>query len=449
MLVTHQYKNTKIQKEIDRDASLILGNNLGNYLYLAGQNKTKYQGFFYADCVDRKMENEKNALEIYKVIDEINILGEGDVVGIKNKFFKAEKERESKLIEEYFLPDDCNSLCFRTNKKVKAEIILDVRHPYNLNGAGKFYSIEIKEDCALIKFAKDTSGQKNILENKEEFILYVAIKTDQDKYKKLEKFFSKYYKKDQERNSYPWNVFVYKALEMEFERAVFSISRNPDDAVKEAEMVFNNFEKFQNKKKSVVYKKLKPLKVSDTEIKMAHLSAQNSLLTMIVENKSVKGEYAGLPWFFQFWSRDEAISLLEICKLDRKLAEHIILSQLDAISYDGQIPNLRSCKLKDKNVKSADALGWLADRILKIINKNELPEDLKIDIAEVFEQVVSSLIQNKTDDDLAMNLKNETWMDSIERSGARIEIQAGRLRIYDLIYNLTKNDQYKIFNTKF
>ena len=75
MKITHQYKNKKIQKEISRDAGLILGNNLGNYFYLTNKEETKYQGFFYADG-----KKDKDKLTVYKIIDQIRILAPENLV---------------------------------------------------------------------------------------------------------------------------------------------------------------------------------------------------------------------------------------------------------------------------------------------------------------------------------------------------------------------------------
>ncbi len=218
MQITHQYKNTKIIKKAVNGTGLVLGNDLGNYFYMTDEKESRYQGFFYASG-----KNYKYELEIYKIIDQINILDKGKLDEIKNNFFEVEKTYESGIIEKYFLPNGYNSICLKANKKVKAEIILDIRHPYDSRRMGRFYEIEIKKDCVLIKFTKKRDWSEDGFGDKKEFTLYLAVKTDQDKYKKIGEFFSKYYQKDYERNSYPWDRFVYKAIGIEFEKVVFSV----------------------------------------------------------------------------------------------------------------------------------------------------------------------------------------------------------------------------------
>jgi glycogen debranching enzyme len=439
MKITHQYKNTKIQKDSDRNTGLILGNNFGNYFYLTNGDETRYQGFFYTDG-----KKDKNELAVYKTIDQINILGTSKITEIKNSFFEVERKYDNNLSEKYFMPDGYNSLCVKTNKKARAEIILDMRYPYDLRKMGRIYDIEIRRDYALVKFTKQRDLNEDGINGKKEYTLYLAIKTDRYNYEKIGEFFFKHYKKDEDRNSYPYDRFVFKGLEIEFENAVFSVADTRQKALDEAKYISDNFEKLREKTKCDIYEKIKFKNIGDKEIEMAYLCAKNSINTLLVKNNNKKGAYAGLPWFFQFWHRDEAISILQIYKLNKNLAQEIILSQLERISDDGQILKRRFYGDEAEKLHSADALGWLANEIFKISANYKLAKDFEMDIVKGFEKAVSNLIQGKTINDLADGSKNETWMDTLNRNGARIEIQAGRLRIYNFLHKLTKNDQYKI-----
>ncbi len=440
MKIVNKYKNIKIIKEVEVGTGLVLGNNLGNYFYLTDSEESRYQGFFYANG-----RNYKNELEVYKVIDGINIIERGEVDEVENNFFEVERKFKSGISEKYFLPDGFSSLCVQTNKKVSAQVVLDARHPYDSRELGRFYDIKFTKDCILIRFIKNRDESEDAGDgNKKEFTLYLAIKTDKNKFEKIEKFVSKYYQKDFKRNSSPYNRFVYKAINIEFKKAVFSVAKTPKKAIEEAKEVFKNFRKLSDKGRDL-YKKLEIPKITDEEIKMACLCAQNSVYTMMVENNNKKGAYAGLPWFFHFWHRDEAISLLQIYKLNQNLAKKIILAQIKFITDDGQIAKKRLYGIDNNELSSVDALGWLANRIIKLDEKYSLPEDFKMDIVSKLELAVANLIQKRTDDDgLAVSYKNETWMDSLEREGARIEIQACRLNMYRLLYKFTKNDQYEI-----
>jgi len=444
MQITHEYKNTKIVKKTDdNNVGLVLGNNMGNYFYMTDGDETRYQGFFYSDC-----KNARSDFMVYKVIDSIDMIDSGKLKEIRNGFSEVSRKHENGISEKYFLPNDHNALCLKINKTNKAQIVLDIRHPYDSRTMGRFYDIEIKNDCALIKFTKRRDIREDGLGDKKEYSLYLAIKTDKEEYKNIGQFFSKYYPKDHRRNSSPWDRYVYKAIEIEFKEAVFAVGRTSKEAISEALKVYRNFDKLYEKQVDDVHNRLKLPKITDEEIKMAYVCAQNSIYTMLVEANVKKGAYAGLPWFFQFWTRDEAISLLEIYKLNKDLALSIIDQQIASITSDGQLPKQRLLGNMENMLKSADSLGWLADRIEKLNKEKKLPEYVKIDIINKIEKVIPDLMQKRTVDDLAMNYNNETWMDSIERSGQRIEIQAGRLRIYKTLYELTGNDQYRILENE-
>lgn len=442
MQIIHEFDKTKIVSKNNEGTGLILGNNRGNYFYLTDGEETKYQGFFYSDC-----KNIRNEYSVYKVIDSIST-DNGKLLEIKNGMYEISRTYESGLTEKYFLPHDHNALCLKVNKTAKAQVILDVRHPYDSRSFGRFYNFQEKNECALIKFTKKRDAKEDGIADKKEYTLYLAIKTDKSRYKPIGQFFSKYYPKDHKRNSSPWDRYVYKSIEIDFNEAVFAIARTPTEAVNEAVKIYKNFDKLYEEEADKIHKTLKFPKITDEEIKMAYLCAQNSIYTLCVETNKKKGAYAGLPWFFQFWTRDEAVSLLEISKLNKDLAIEIIENHLKCLSDDGQMPRQRIIGRQSQALKSADSLGWLMDRIMKLRNKNILPKHVEMEIVERVEKIISKLIQKRTVDDLAINFNNETWMDSIERSGHRIEIQAGRLKIYNALYELTGNDQYSILENE-
>ena len=440
MKVINKYKKIKIVKKAEACTGLMLGNDLGNYFYLTNGNESRYQGFFYANG-----RNYKDELEIYKIIDGINIVDSGKIDEIENNFYEVSRRYKNGISEKYFLPNGFNSLCVQMNRKVVAQLVLDMRAPYDSREFGRFYDIKFTKQCILIKFTKRRNEiEDSVCEDKKEFSLYLAIKTDRNDFVKIEKFVSKYYQKDYNRNSFPCGRFVYESINLEFKKSVFSVAKTPQKAIDEATEVFKNFRTLNDKGKNL-YKKLKIRKITDDEIKMACLCAQNSVYTMMVENYNKKGVYAGLPWFFQFWHRDEAISLLQIYNLNENLAKEIILAQIKFINEDGQIARKRFYKMDGDELASVDALGWLANRTIKLDEKHIFSEDFKLDVVSKLEKAVVRSIQKKTNGEgLAMSQKNETWMDSLARDGERIEIQACRLNIYKLLYNFTNNDQYEI-----
>lgn len=436
MNIINQYKNRKIEIIGQDEANLALSNNLGNFLYLTTEKQeTRYQGFFYTNVNNKK-------IEVYKIIDRIQFKGVQNYTEFKNAFSKIERTYDNGLTESYFLPENTNSLCLATNKNADADIILDIKHPYDARTLGRFYSVKIEEDCVVIQFTKRRDWQEDYLGDKKEFTLYLVIKTDKNIFHQNAEFINKYYPKDHQRNSGPWERFVFNALSLNFKKAVFTVNKNKKRAINEANEVFQNFDVLYKETKEY-YNTLQVLsKITDPEIKMAHLCAQNSIRSLIV-NREVVGAYAGLPWFFHFWHRDEAVALPQIYKINSNIAESIIHSHLDIILKGDGFPKRRFYDTLPE-VQCADSIGILARACQQIFSSNNIHEDTKNGIIKKFEKIVPKLLQDRTHEDLAINYANETWMDSLNREGSRIEIQTGRMAIYKLLLTETGNDQYRI-----
>lgn len=435
MKIINQYKNTKTEKNIEGTASLVLGNDMGNFFYLSGE-ETRYQGFYFAD--NNNYERKPN---LYKIIDEIRILDREEIVAMKNNFFKVGRESKDGIVEDYFMPDGRNALCLKASKKVEAEVVLDIRHPYDARLMGRFYELEVREDHMIVKYTKRRDWKEDNLGDKKEFGLFLAIKTDKDSFAKIGEFFSKYYSKDQRRNSYPWDRYVYRAFRMTFKKAVFAVGKTKKEAIEESDKVYKDWDKLYKKTRDE-HSDLPASKITDTEIKMACLCAQNSVRTLIAKNKNI-GAYAGIPWFFQYWHRDEAFSLSQIYKLDKKVAEDIIFSQLDSVINSDSFQKQRFPE-SVQETQSADAIGILARECFEIFRNNRVSKAFRTDVVRKFEKIVPKILKERMQDGLVRNAPHETWMDSIERDGFRIEVQAGILAIYKLLFLETDNDQYKI-----
>lgn len=146
------------------------------------------------------------------------------------------------------------------------------------------------------------------------------------------------------------------------------------------------------------------------------------------------GIMAGLPWFFQSWSRDELIScggLLALGKLDDVTA--ILERWYAAVSPEGVLPAI----YPDQGLPSSDAPGWLGRRTLDLILALErqgksLPRSTLLRWQERCSLLLDRL---PVRDGLVWNDANTTWMDTScddgGRAGARVEIQALALALQD------------------
>src|SRR3989344_8313626 len=99
---------------------------------------------------------------------------------------------------------------------------------------------------------------------------------------------------------------------------------------------------------------------------IAYNCALKSADDLYVKTEESSGFYAGLPWFFQFWTRDEAISLKSIIIKGRyEPAKSILLERIKEVYSDGRVRNcFPLCDLG-----TADGAGWVFRRLYDLVLK--------------------------------------------------------------------------------
>jgi glycogen debranching enzyme len=156
------------------------------------------------------------------------------------------------------------------------------------------------------------------------------------------------------------------------------------------------------------------------------------------EDGDVLGMYAGIPWFSQFWARDALVSL---GALPPRLKKALFTRYLEEFKNKGQIS---ACDTGCLN--SADAHGLFFKRAEDMISNGTLSGDDVYDVKDILVKDIKKALEQKTQNGFAVNGPRETWMDTEfggdSRDGARIEIQALRLRMYNLAAKLTGERVY-------
>lgn len=488
MKVIHNLGILNASRDTNENAGFLLTNCRGGYCSFFSEPSSRYYGFFYF--------NNKN-MKMYKFIENIEIVGGGNTDFLKNNFYFAERKKDD-IIESFFVPKGFDSLAYELNSEHEIDIILDCKESYDNREWGRNYEISEENGIITVKFTKKTDKREDKSGDEKEFELYLSIKSDNNYFQKNDKWIERDYFTDGQRIAPPYKRHVYNALRLKGKTFVFTISDNKNSAVKECEHVFNSLNEIKNKDKENFYnllkkedmKKILSNKNIDGKIKIAYVNAANSLNNLIVKNKNNNALFAGLPWFFQFWSRDTLISLKAMSKIDKKISEKILLDYLGKIGNDGRLPNLTGHH-DSKMLGSADAAGWLFARCsdfarkiennksiinsikssIKLIKQNKGAkspsikeyikkcsvliakkekenEQLLYEIECSLEKSVNGLLKNHTKEHFETNASKETWMDTDfgddGREGFRIEIQALRLNMFRLMYDLTLNHKYKI-----
>ena len=429
--VVHVIGSSRVEGSA-HNPSFILTNKIGGYFSLSDYQSSRYQGAFFNDN-----------FEMFKAVENIVPLDAGAVTKITNKLYCIEREREQGLKETLFMPLLHNSIGYQLSQEKEVQIDLDVRKAYDTREFGRYYRIYTERNKIIVEFTKKTDMKEDSTEGKKEYTAYIVIDNGKD-FRKIDEFYPVQYNFDRERNSWPWERHVYKSIIIKAERLVISFSKNKGKAIQENEKLLRNLKNIKEKQKMYI-SSIKNFR--DERITMAYRTACSSLdhLVMTISNK--KGIYAGLWWFFQYWTRDEAISLRALMMQKKyDLVKEILFRHLKQIKPDGAISN----QYPSSDLDSADGIGWVMKRCYDLFEelhkKGLITEYLsKEDIVFMkkrVEDVVFSLRKHQTVQDFAVNKRLETWMDTDyggdSREGIRIEIQALRLCTYKLMKLLCK-----------
>ena len=134
-----------------------------------------------------------------------------------------------------------------------------------------------------------------------------------------------------------------------------------------------------------------------------------------------KGYLAGLPWFHQFWGRDLGWMIRALINLGFFERARETLELLLNFEKEGKIPNFISNEGIDYN--SLDAtLYWLLN--LEFYLRNSKDFSFFFENQGRIEKLIKFLKSRMDKDGFLVNEANETWMDTLERSGKCVEIQA-------------------------
>lgn len=159
--------------------------------------------------------------------------------------------------------------------------------------------------------------------------------------------------------------------------------------------------------------------VNDTSFLTLYNVAKINLNELFFSN-NVKGIVAGLPWFVQLWARDSFISLPSLLYIGEfQKAKQILITFLKY--FKKSLPHLikfdESCEYKGSDsellflIALEKYVKYTADiKFLQLISKT---------LNKIFE-----FIDESVENSLFLNKQNYTWMDTLDRTGFPIELEA-------------------------
>lgn len=485
MEIVHNLGILSVKKDTEENAGFLLANKKGGYCSFFSNPTSRYQGLF---CF------EDATMSMYKFIENIE-LKDNTIASLKNGFYFAERKKHE-ATESFLMPKNFNSLIYELSDEAEIDVILDCKESFDNREWGRHYNILEKDGCIVVEFTKKTDRREDESDDIVEFSLYLAIKSSGNVRQKNGKWVERHYDFDKRRNSMPFARYVYNALRLRGAKFVFSMSKSLKDAVRECTHVFKSMDEIKNRERLDFFEMLKNEQVKKIiknekigkEVRVAYINALNSLSKLAISGRNY-GLLAGFPWFFQFWSRDAAVSLKALLNIDREFSKKLMLGYLTQIGNDGRLPNL-SGKHAFAGLGNADAHGWLFLRCSELVEKinrnreiinsikssiksikgiNPKPEKIKeyikkcssivekkekefhsivFEIESSLEKSILNLLKFHTRGAFEANGRLETWMDtSVDgdaREGARIEMQALRLNMYKLMFEITQDKKYRI-----
>lgn len=434
MILTHDYN--QISKTA-ADASFLLVNKRGSYYWIANQDLSHFQGL-------HTLYQNKEGWSYYKLIDALRL--DQEPTELVNHLFYTERKGHSWSEKQFLLN---HGMMYEVNNATGTAILdLDFRDIYDTDTRGRIYKVERENDLVLITYTKYADDALSAPQHQ-----YVLAIRGLEEYTVLDQWIAKTYTYDRFRGT-PSTRWVYRCLSFSAHpqmRLFLAWGATKREAANNLHHLASSQHHVLHLEHTYLHHLKRSVPVARKPVQTAYVCAlrslENLLLNLSFGEKKATGMFAGLPWFFQFWSRDELISLHALV-LERKyaLAKIVLFKHLDALQQDGRIPN----RTPFAQLGTADGIGWLAKRTLDFIHqltrKNLLNEYLTPgDLAHLYKcfgQALDRLEDTYLDEGLMRNQAKETWMDTVAgndtREGKRLEINVQYVVLLNLLVTLGK-----------
>lgn len=427
MKIIHSLSD-EIHAESESASSFLLTNKKGGFYFGSfGPNTTKFNGLFFLQ-----------GSEMIKCVERIGAFDTYDTMINNGSSFVL---KNGKSEETYYL-NHSNTLVYEiSGSENPVSMSLDCRKCYDFSDQGRIYNIYSKKGCIIVHYKKYVDASLSNLD----YEIYIAIKTKMAE-TLVQNWTPVSYSLDAARNSSS-DFYVYDALRFTPDSGknvlVVAYADSEKKAIDQAQHIFKNTAYIKRLKKKYAASLVNtPLRLRKTE-KVAYQNALLSFDNLIADTSYGSGIFAGLPWFFQFWGRDEAISSIALLYEERyDLMKSLLLKWLDG---DGRVSN----RIPASELSAADATGWVYFRLhqlllhlqsKKLLKAHFSTKELK-DILKHCSDKLEKIEQEYMRHGLMYNDPLETWMDTSAdgdvRDGFRIEIQALHVASYNLILYLS------------
>ncbi|MBU6389063.1 hypothetical protein KGQ71_00960 [Patescibacteria group bacterium] len=409
MRIRHIFPTTSARDTVSGERAFFSRNQTGDFLYFFTTRQTRYEGWYLQQ--DR---------QFIKIIERIGIASPVAISGITTTGQCHFIEYENSMHMGYKLVPGRSGLTVNASQPVPIQITLDTRAMYDQPQFGRQYKVTTDKEGYLIRYRDETLAGP----------VYLHLRSTATLQLKQE-WQPQSYPRDEKRHSPPAVLYTYFLGTITTDFLAFGAGRSAG-AAREASLAASK-QRLQPPQTSINY-------THDTL--PSHVSTAKAAVTQALRYlQTEEGIYAGLPWFHQVWSRDELIASLGYSKEDQK---EVIEQYLGHPLVEGELPTYIG-----SGTTCADGVGWLC-LLVREYGEQELSQENRERLLRFLDTAHTQLKQyRQAGHGLIISGHNATWMDTIGRSGFRIEIQCMYGLLLELLYALTGEAAYEQEHLRF
>jgi hypothetical protein len=407
MHIRHLLPATSCRTEVTGDRAVFLRNQIGSQFTAYTSRQTRYEGWFM---------QEKDTF--FKLLERIEIVHEDGVLPPIHTLTTTGEtffwQFENGLTLGHMLAPQHNGLVISTSKPSTLRIVLDARAMYSSPVTGRDYAVTQELEGCLVRY------MDNILD----WPIFIHIRTTQPI--ELTQTWKEYlYPRDNQRNSPPDHLYSYVLGTIRTNLLAIGAGRTAEEARTASAAARRSTHVAPNIGENPHHETL----LSQTS------TARSTVSHGLRWLQTAKGLYAGLPWFHQVWSRDELITALGFSRED----QHALIDRyLGYPLENGELPTYLG-----SHTTCADGVGWLC-LLVREYGEHSLPHDTKKRLRHFLSAAYIQLREHRqASHGLIYSGTNATWMDTIGRSGFRLEIQCMYALVLELLFTLTEDSRYE------
>jgi hypothetical protein len=284
--IVHEHNGKRVEGESQPHGTgmFLLTNKKGSFLSLSSPSISQYNGLIVYDS-----ENEC----LFKTVDML--AHRGIPTTVVNRVSHVERQYKDETSERYWLSSQAMHYHFTGNGEIIVD--MDMRRLNDFDTRGRTYLASINGDEVTIHYRKFTDDTQQHLAYERFLVIKGAGKFDAQG-----TWVEKQVPYDRRRGEKE-NLWVYRAGMIPVvggANLVVTSSNTLEMALEKARSVFEREDEILESNEAYV-KKAYNLERLEENLALASL---DSMVTKL-KNATYTGIWAGLPWFTQFWSRDE------------------------------------------------------------------------------------------------------------------------------------------------